>query len=254
MPGALAGRGIPSVGMRQMCWGVMCHPVPQGSPWPSLGRMLHPAQDWERRGWGQQALSRCGSSRAAALTILFLCRNRTSFTQRIGSGFVPAPAHQEAGMVPGLRTSIMALSPGSFEAEMLILVCGRSGLDSGLESLSLLPADSNSEHVLRDRASCPRSLVQGGSWITLSVKALINSRLMLLTVQIWPRGAAGETSSLLTDPSHHLPPPGPASWSLGTMKREILHPPIQHPNEQWGSSAFLPTSRVSTPKQGKPAI
>lgn len=28
MPGALAGKGIPLVGMRQMCWDVMCHPVP----------------------------------------------------------------------------------------------------------------------------------------------------------------------------------------------------------------------------------
>lgn len=143
---------------------------------------------------------------------------------------------------------------------MFIPVCGCSGADSGPASLQLLPADPNSGHLPRDRASPPGQSISPSPWsgvaagtITLAVKshfqALINSWQMLLLVWIRPPGAVGEPCSLPTSPraGRHLPPPFDSR--LGTKTWEIRCPPSQHPPGQQGGSALLPIPRFFTPKQ-----
>ena len=172
--------------MRQRHWGVMRHPVPPAvPPLPALGRVLHPGQAWERRGTGTlspKLLHLPWDCRAHSLRV----QERDRFHPTHGVRFRPrtSPRRGRDGprsLVPGPRTSIAAPSPAPVEAGMLIPVRGRSGADLGPASLSLLPTDPNSDHLLWDGASPP------GPWfdvaagrITLAVKshlqAPINSR------------------------------------------------------------------------------
>lgn len=115
--------------------------------------------------------------------------------------------------------SIAAPSPAPADVGMLIPMRGCSGVDLGPASLSLLPTDPHSEHLLQDRASPP------GPWagvavgrIALAVKshleAPITSRSMLLLVRIRPHG--GCWRAVL--PAH-------ISWSQPSPASPFRQPP-----------------------------
>lgn len=131
-------------------------------------------------------------------------------TKRLRWSLVPTP-------------SIAAPSPAPADVRMLIPMRGCSGVDLGLASLSLLPTDPNSEHLLRDTASPP------GPWAAVAVRIIaltvkshleapVTSPSMLLLVRIRPRG--GCWRAVL--PAHvSRSQPSPAS-------------PFQQPPGAWG--------------------